>query len=597
MTGRGIGQTDAMPRIIARRDDQIMEPPGKTRPRDRKAAFRTSKRADRKWTRNASDEYAISQGFHFDERRGQHFVDVCRDHLRLWEGEWAGQPFELSDWQADDAMRIFGWVGESRMYKRWVRRFRRAMIFVAKKNGKSPMGAAVGLYLEKWDGEAGSNVYSTAKDGKQALIVHRHAQNMVRKMEPALVAQFSINRSNHRIEHPSTMSAYGILSAENIDGQEGLNGSAIVDEVHVVDHRLIRVIQDMTASRAEGLLFQISTHGKDPQSYGRSEYDYGKSVESGEVKDARFFFHAYEAPQAATDEQLLAETKAGKPTRAAQKLHKMANPSWGLTIDPESFYSAMKKARQSPADWAAFKQRRLNIWQDSANPWFQPGVWDACGEEYGIESLYGLGGGVGIDLSRSRDMSSAVFCCQDDDVRRLWSVIWLPAERADYLQSRTKIGEWIQKGHIRIIPGKTMDLAAVEEDIVELADLIGTNMICFDPRFAMEIASSIGARCRIDPVEFRQSYAEYGPPTEDFERLVIDSTLRHPKNDVLNWHIGNALIVEYGGCKKPIKPKNCEWKTVDGAQAAVMSLKACMLSENTNNRSMFEDPGVVPAFI
>jgi phage terminase large subunit-like protein len=70
---------------------------------------------------------------------------------------------------------------------------------------------------------------------------------------------------------------------------------------------------------------------------------------------------------------------------------------------------------------------------------------------------------------------------------------------------------------------------------------------------------------------------------------VLSGELKHPQNDILTWQVGNALVVEYGGCRKPIKPKNIEWKTIDGVQAALMGLKACLLSAQEKKRSMYED--------
>ena len=229
----------------------------------------------KRWIWNASDERAARNGCTFDEERGQHFINICAKKFRLWEGEYAGEPFYCVDWQFACMMRIFGWVKFSPMHKRLVRRFTRASVWVAKKNKKSPTGAAVGLYLLGYDGEHGQHVYSAARDGKQALIVHRHALAMVRSSSE-LSATCTINKSTSKILHEPTGSTYEILAGDNIPSQEGLNGSVIIDETHVVNRKLALVLEDMGASRSEPLQFEISTAGNDPQSYGRIQYEFGK---------------------------------------------------------------------------------------------------------------------------------------------------------------------------------------------------------------------------------------------------------------------------------------------------------------------------------
>src|SRR6185369_11731135 len=120
------------------------------------------------WVRNSSDERAIANGCKFDAERGQFVVDWIEKHLKLYEGEYAGQPMILLPWAKDCTMRLFGWIRWSDRWKRWIRRFRQASIWLAKKQGKSPQLAAWGMYLLCGDGEQGGKVFFGAKDGKQA---------------------------------------------------------------------------------------------------------------------------------------------------------------------------------------------------------------------------------------------------------------------------------------------------------------------------------------------------------------------------------------------------------------------------------------------
>src|SRR6266704_7096607 len=104
-------------------------------------------RTTKLWIRNFSDELAAADGCRFDQERADHIVEFFAKFLRLYEGEHAGKPFVLMDWQVDVLSRIFGWVRMSMHFGRKVRRFRKASIWIPKKNGKSPLAAGVGIYL------------------------------------------------------------------------------------------------------------------------------------------------------------------------------------------------------------------------------------------------------------------------------------------------------------------------------------------------------------------------------------------------------------------------------------------------------------------
>src|SRR5579872_936855 len=100
------------------------------------------KGVDRQWIRNPSDELAIAEGCWFDAEAGRFVCDFIEAFCRQSVGKWAGDPLELLDWQADFIMRLFGWKRPNGM-----RRFVRAYLEVAKKNGKSTLLAALTIVL------------------------------------------------------------------------------------------------------------------------------------------------------------------------------------------------------------------------------------------------------------------------------------------------------------------------------------------------------------------------------------------------------------------------------------------------------------------
>lgn len=539
----------------------------------------------KRWAWNAGDELAIADGCRFDEGRAEHFANVCETHLRLWEGDYAGKPLRLTNWQWDCMARIFGWVRWSDKWTRWVRRFRIASVWVAKKNKKSPTGAAVGLYLLRWDGESGARVWSAARDGKQAQIVHGHAINMLRAS--GLDQEMTINKADHRIVYEPTLSVYGVLAGDNIRGQEGLNGSVIIDETHVVDDRLAQVLADMGASRSEPLRFEISTAGNE-RGYGRKQYEYGKEVEAGRSHDTAYFFKAYEAPQDLKDEDVYQEDN-GRLTEDTIRIWGLANPALNETVDLDELRNSCKRAQRSEADWSAWKQRRLNIWQFSANPWIDPTAWRRCEGHFELSDATDAEAvGVGLDLARVSDTSSAVYAWEREGRIRLSAKMWLPEDRLTALAVKVpELLDWAKDGAVILTPGNVTDFAVIEDSIAADLEELPVQWLAYDPFLATEITARIADRIPVGLLAFKQDFASYTAPTQDFKRLVLDGTIEYCHNPAWNWQMGHAQTRIVADKEKPVKDPHAPHKRIDTVQASIMALFA--LQQGMGVSSFYED--------
>lgn len=340
----------------------------------------------RRWILNRSDELAVElAGCRFDPKRAKHVLDFFPSCLELFEG--GRKPFEPIPAAKRMLARVFGWVRRDPATGLWKRRFKSAYWWVPKKNAKTPIAAGVGLYLLTQDGEAGQKVYTAAKDGKQAKIVHRHAMKMAER-SPVLSPYLRINKTENIIEYPDEDGLYFLIAGDNPNSQEGLNGSCIIDELHVVNWELYSVLEYMGASRSEPLMFHCSTAGKDLEGIGKAKYDYGKQVSTGEVTDHTLFFESFELPDGISDEEL----KIPAGCSAEEELRRLqpwiaANPGWGITLDTEDFISKLKAAQRTPAAWRRFKMYRGNQWQSGDSPFISMDDWKRCQVEFDDEIL------------------------------------------------------------------------------------------------------------------------------------------------------------------------------------------------------------------
>jgi phage terminase large subunit-like protein len=513
------------------------------------------------WIRNNADELAQAAGYFMDESRGEHICNFIESNLCLYEGDYAGKPVRLMDWQIDLFYRLFGWVTESEFYGREIRRFRIASCWLPKKNGKSPMGAFVGLYLLAADGEPGNHVYSCARDSKQAGIVHKNARMMV-EQSPALNQLCMINNSTGVVSYEPTHSNYQIVAGSNYQSLEGLNGSCIVDEVHVLDPRTANAIEHAGISRSEWIRFEISTAGNNPLGYGRRQWEYGEKVNAGDIVDHEFFFVKYAADPKLTDDEL-----------QHPDVWKAANPSMGTIISQDEFTKSMQRARRSLSDWQNFKMYRLNIWGTSESPWLRIEDWNNCAVAMDPDDLAGMECIAGIDLSRTRDMTAVVLVFTDGDEFTLLPFFFYPEAAAKNNSHIAPYMQWAKDGWLELIPGEVIDYGYIENRIAELAKVYIITEIVYDRMYAEDLTTRIENQLGCLRTNFPQTIMHYAGPTAEFERLVIAKKLRHLNNPILNWQAASVTIkTDANNNKRPVKPGSESQRKIDGIVAAIMGI-------------------------
>ena len=524
--------------------------------------------ASAKWIRNAADERAFERGCRFDEDAAHFAVQWIERYCRLYEGESAGEPLTLRDWQLDATLRIFGWIRWSERWNRWVRRFRQASIWIAKKNKKSPTLAAWGLYLLCGDGEQGQKVFLAAKDGKQAReIAGKHAIEMVQS-SPELRAECSINLSCMRITHEPTRSIMQPLSSSNSRTQqskEGLNGCILIDETHIVDREFVNRISRAGISRSEPIHIEVSTAGNNPDGYGFERFKYAQAVESGTIIDDELLTAIYAAPQDLSDEALAADPL---------KFGRMANPAFGHTVEPDEFLRDYERSRSSVDRLAEFKMYRLNVWQRASNPWLSQDTWNAGLSCFTESDCEGLDCWAGLDLSLTRDMSAFALAFRDEELVKLLVYFWLPQSRAEDLRDKASYTQWAEEGHLRLIPGDTIDHNYLKPQLAELIERFRPVELVYDKKFAEQLTADLEDETGVDRIEFAQTPLLYTTACGDFERFLLEGRIKHNGNLVLSWQAGHVCLDRNPKTNlcRPVKPKTGgDHLTIDGIAAAVMA--------------------------
>ena len=124
-------------------------------------------RKDLKRTQNTSYPYEFK--LELAER-----IIKFTEMMKQTDSSFAGKELVLLPWQVFIFGNLFGWV---RKDDNSLRRFRKAWLFVARKNGKSCMVSSFGI----WDllSTPGSQVYLAATVKSQAKIIYTMISNMI----------------------------------------------------------------------------------------------------------------------------------------------------------------------------------------------------------------------------------------------------------------------------------------------------------------------------------------------------------------------------------------------------------------------------------
>ncbi len=504
----------------------------------------------------------FQRGLHFDQDAANHILRFFTTYLRHHEGEWAGQPFILQPWEIFILSQIFGWKRQD-----GTRRFREALVFVPRKNGKSTKAGAVGNYMLFADNEPGAQVYSSATKRDQARIVWDVALAQV-KQSPALMKRARLYEGRNSIVVPSLSARFQPLSADATT-LDGLNPHAnLVDELHAHPTRKVwDVLDTAMAARRQPLTLAISTAGiYAPESIGWLQYKRGVDILKGMLKDDGLFVFIAEADD---DDD---------PHDPATWLK--ANPNFGISVKPEYMERQALKASQEPSFMNTFLRLHLNKWTETAETWLPAESWLACAWAAEDEDLRGRPCYGGLDLASVTDMAALVLVWPDwvdgwFDVRA-W--FWCPKTTVMRRSQvdRVPYDAWVRDGWLTATDGNVIDFDVIRRDISKIYDEFDIRSIGFDRWNAHHLVTQLEGD-GIEMVAMGQGFATMGAPTKQVEKLVIAGKLAHGSNPILTWHAANTVVQR--DAADNIKPdKAAARERIDGMVATVMAVGRAVAS-------------------
>jgi phage terminase large subunit-like protein len=563
----------------------------------------------RQWTRSAADERAVAAGCYFDLAAADRVRQFAFQFCRHAEGNFGGQPFELLDWQWQNIIGpLFGWKTAA-----GIRRYHKASVWIAKKNGKTSLAGMLVLYMLVADGENASEVYGAARNRDQAAEVFKVASNMVYQSPELDSRQGGILRvieSTKRIVYEERASFYKVLSAEARKSGHGKNiHLGIIDEVHVCNHELYDTLRYGGASRRQPIFFEISTAGNDKQSLGYERYQYAKGIQNGtNTDDGRTLVY-------------IAEADRNDVWEDEEQWYK-ANPSLGTTITLDSFRADFLEAKNgSPSDQATFRQLRLNLWQDGLDSYFDMVLWSAnavpplglpllpSGARPGtgrgsaqsaglppalacLEPFYGRDCFAGLDIANTLDMASlGLTFPEEDDGFMLWPFFWIPEEanRARERKNKRTFYDWIAQGWIEATEGDEIDYELIYTRVLQIGEKVNIKSIGYDPWNAGQIAQQLQI-AGFTMVRVPQTISSFNEPLVKMKNLLLAGKLRHGGHPVLHYMAEKTVVRSDGlGNVMPARKKASD--KIDGIVAEAMAIGQA-LAEPPAEKDWYE-PGIL----
>jgi len=523
------------------------------------------------------DPYATAaEGDWFDVDTANGVIDFFAGGLTLIEGEWAGRPFMLEDWQKAATGALFGWRRAD-----GTRRYREAFIFVPKKNGKSPWVAGMLAYVMFCDKEPAAQIYCAACDKDQASIVYKHASEMI-KAQPRLNERVRHHKSYRSIEKFDDLSVFRVLSSD-VHTKDGLNTHFyIIDEVH--RHRtpdLIELLEAGVASRRQPLGVYITTADSDRPSVCNDKLRYAHGVckpldDPTRVDDHAFLPVLYEA-EVDCDWQ-------------SEEVWRRVNPNYGVTVKPEYMRRLCEKAKLQPSYEATFKRLHLNITTGQAEVWIPMEKWKACDKP--IADNRGEQAFGGLDLGATSDLTSLCLTWPKEDHTEAKWWHWIPRAAAEGQERRDGISwsQWSRDGWVEITDGDEIDYRLIRKRINEIADEYPIQDLAADRLFQGAQLCQDLVDDGFNVVPFGQGFMSMAAPCVEWERSIGRAEYWHGGNPVVHWQVGHL------SCKSDpagnIKPDKSKRKNkIDGVVAAIMALGRAIVAERVGP-SIYESEGL-----
>lgn len=457
----------------------------------------------------------------------------------------SGKPNKLALFQKFILGMLWGW----RRKKDNTRRFRKAYLSLARKQGKSLIVSGIALYCLIYERNPfqARQIYATANKRDQAKIVF----NMVKSQLKALrgkskkIRDFTKVLQNELTTKDDSSMKPLSADADTLDGLDTLLG--IFDEYALSKTtEMMDVIETSMSQQDEPLTIIISTaSSKLNYPMYSVEYQYITKLLKGEVVGDEYLALCWEQDSA---------KEINDP-----ELWIKSNPLMEIPAQKEK----LTEKKQSLLNEGKAKGNISNVLTKEFNMWVQSSQESYMNEEEWLAAiaqdyikntdLTGREIYIGVDLSRVNDLTSFSWVIPIREENKLYCDSYsFVANRggieAKEKEDKTPYRQYEQAGYCTI--SSSADGLIDYHDLVNwLTDFIESNSfelkgIFYDPYNAGNVITDLAKFYENELIEVRQGLITLNAPTKQLRTDIIQGKTVHTNNPLLNRAIRNAITKE-----------------------------------------------------
>lgn len=454
-----------------------------------------------------------------------------------------GQSVKMAQFQLFIIYSLYGWY---RKENTDLRRFNKALISMARKNGKSFLisGPAIFELLAGKFPLQNRQIYCTAQSREQASIVF---DMVVQRLDGLLSMSEAIRNSVRKVRNEINHSpSYSVLKPLSKD-TGNINGLAptlsILDEYGASkDNQMMEVLESGTILQENALTLIISTAYFDLNSPMYSqEYKHGEKILNKEVDQDNYYVLVYEQD----DEQEIYN----------EDMWIKSNPLLEVDSIKETLMRNLRERFNEMVaknDLLGLIVKNFNMWKQGAENSFLPAKeWQAC--ETDPINIYGRDVFLGLDLSRTGDLTAlyAIYPLENEKFYVDGHSFVATVEGLEAKSQRDKIDYQmlIDKGYATKSNLKS-GFINIDQVVEYAAELITKNNLnvqafCYD---SWHIANFLSEWEKQYPsldvpfIEVPQNYKFLSEPIKQFRFSVYERKMLHRNNPLLNIAVNNAVI-------------------------------------------------------
>lgn len=493
--------------------------------------------------------------YSYSPARANHVIEFFENYCHHSKGKSGGKLVELELWEKALLAAVFGFVDIDGN-----RQYRKCLLIVGKKNGKSLLASGVGLYMLTADGEAGPEVYAVATKKDQARIIWQEARRMVKKSSALLKRIRTLVSSLECDFNDGTFKPL----ASDADSLDGLNvHCALMDETHQWRNGrpLFDIVADGITAREQPLIFMTSTAGVIREDIYDQEYEEAERIING-----------YEDPGGYHDDHTICfvyELDA-RSEWTDPKCWKKANPGLGTIKSYKILEDKVKKAMQNPALVKNLVCKEFNIRETSTEAWLtfeeldnrdtyllnpeeKRFLWrhqdgDTVTETELPYPRYGIGG---ADLSSTTDLTAAKVLFMVPGCEKIFalSMYWLAENLLErrVTEDRIAYDKWFDRGLLRLSPGNKVHHRYVKDWFVEVQETLDIYIayLGYDSWSADYWVEDMKAYFGdITMIAVHQGKKTLSDPMKRLKNDLADKVIVYNNNPIDKWCLANTSYEE-----------------------------------------------------